>query len=80
MPKVKLNRPPADLIKALILERKNAYRLSDEEMAEKMGVSRGTYQRRIHRQSTADWPLGQITKLCRALDVPIEQLRDATRY
>lgn len=80
MPKTKLNRPPVDPIKALILERKNAYHLSDAEMAGKMGVSRGTYQRRIHREHTNDWPLGQITKLCRALDVPLEDLRGATHY
>ena len=80
MPKVKLNRRQADPIKALILERKNAYRLSDAEMAERMGVSRATYQTRINKQETKEWPLGQITKLCRALDVPIEELRAATRY
>ena len=80
MPRVKLNRPPVDPIKALILERKNACQLGDDQMAGKMGVSRSTYQKRINHQHTNDWPHGQITRLCRALDIPIQELRDATRY
>ena len=80
MPKVKLNRKPSDRIKALILERKNAEKLNDEQMAVRMGVSRATWQKRINHQHTDEWPLGQVMKVCKSLGIPIEEVRDATRY
>lgn len=80
MPKVKLCRAQTDPIKGLILERKHAWLWDDEKMAEKMGVSRATYQKRINHQHTNDWPHGQILRICKALDIPIQELRDATRY
>lgn len=80
MPRIKLNRPPADPVKAIMLERKNAMSMTNEELAAKVGLSRNTMQKHFREVHTDDWPFGQVKRICRVLGIPIQELRDATKY
>lgn len=76
MPKVKMCRPETDKIKALILERQNAYGYNQEKMAELSGYSRTTYIKMM-KAPTKTWKLQDILNLCRALDIPKDEVRAA---
>ena len=80
MPRVKLNEVARDMPKELILGQKHRYDFDDNKMAKLMGVSRATYSRRMNQQKTADWPLVELLKVCKGLNVPIDELREAIRY
>lgn len=80
MQRLRSSEPPKDTIKALILERKNAMRLSDEELSKRLGICRQTCSRLMSTKYTDDWSLGEIKKICRSLNIPIEELKDAVRY
>lgn len=74
MPRVKLNVPPVDPLKGVILERQKALRLSDRAMSAKLGLSNATYSNMM-RRSTDTWQLGQIKKTCSILGIEKEVLR-----
>ena len=80
MPRVKLLKKPSDPVKALLFEHKIALRLSDEQMAVKMGVSKSTYERRMHEQHTDQWSVGELKRLSHSLGVPMDELRGAIKY
>ncbi len=80
MPRVKLLKRPSDPVKALLFEHKIVLRLTDEEMARKMGVSKSTYERRMHEQHTDQWTVGELKQLSRSLGVPMDELRGAIKY
>lgn len=81
MPKTKLGkslRPKKDYIKALILERIDALKLADTDVAKIMGVSRSTYYKRM-RDGTDEWTLKEIKACCKAMDIELDELRGALR-
>lgn len=80
MPRVKLNEPARDRVKELILGQKHRCAFDDERMAKLMGVSRATYSRRMNQQKTTEWPLREVLRTCKQLNVPIDELREAIRY
>ena len=86
MPRTKLcdkysapKRPAPDYPKALILERMDAQRVTPDDMARALGLSRSTWFMR-RKQNTAEWPLGDLIKACRFLGVHPDDLRAAIRY
>ena len=78
MPRIKLGAPKRDYVMALILERKRALDLTDADIGAYLGVSRQTASRMMSKSSDL-WSLGDLKTLCRALGVPIEELRDAIK-
>lgn len=74
MPRVKLNVPPVDPLKGVILERQKALRLSDRAMSEKLGVSGATYSNMMRRPIDT-WSLEQIKRTCSILGIPKDTLR-----
>ena len=34
----------------------------------------------MNTKHTDDWSLGEIKKICRSLNIPVEELKDAVRY
>lgn len=68
-----------DYIKALILERQNALHLSRTEMAEIAWTSCNTFTRYMNQRHSDDWPLGMIKRLCVALGISENELRNAVR-
>ena len=66
-----------DPVKGLILERQVAYRKTDQELANVLGVSRQTFSRMIHNVHTEEWELGQIRKVLYALNVTPQQFANA---
>ena len=80
VPRLRASEPPKDPIKALILERKHALHLSDEELSKRLGICRQTCSRLMNAKHTDDWSLGEIKKICRSLNIPVEELKDAVRY
>lgn len=63
-----------DHMKALILERKNALKKTDRELAKVLKVSPRTMSRMM-AQHTDDWRLRDIRKLCWALGFTYEQFK-----
>lgn len=80
MPRVSLGQPKRDYAKALILERKDAYGYTDEQLGKMLGLSRQTFSRLLHTKHTDEWTVKQLTTICRKLGVPIEELRESIRY
>ena len=80
MPRLKVTEKRRDPIKALILERKLAYGISDDALAEKMGVCRQTMSVMLNRKHTDEWPLGAIKKACRILRITADELRSAVQF
>lgn len=81
MPKVSYCVPQKrrDPIKGLILEYKAIQKLSTNEIASKWGVSRVTCSKRLNEQHSDEW-LAEAKELCKKLNVPIEEFRQAVRY
>lgn len=79
MPRVKLNEKPRDRVKELILGEKNRLEYDNEQMARLMGVSKSTYERRMS-QTSDEWQMKELKKLCKALYIPVDELREAIRY
>lgn len=74
MPRVKLNVPPVDPLKGVILERQKALRLSNRAMSEKLGLSNATYSNMMQRP-TDQWQLDRLKKTCFVLGIDKDTLR-----
>ena len=73
MPYVKLSElsnPKKDRLKADLLERMDAYNMTNAQMAEAMQISRSTFQR-LMKAHTDEWTLEQITLAFRAVKTRI---------
>lgn len=80
MPRIRLNQPKRDYIKALILERKLAYGYTDVQLGKVVGVSRQTMSRLLKEKHTDEWELGQLKTMCRKLGISADELREAIKY
>jgi len=80
MPRLKATEKRRDPVKALMLERKQAYGISDEGMAEALGMCRQTLSVMLKRKHTDEWPLGQIKTACKLLRISAEELREAVKF
>ena len=71
MPRTKLDEiPEVDELKALILERKLAYKLSWEDIATKAKVISPTVLRKlVSTKRTEEWSPAYRTAVCRALGI-----------
>lgn len=84
MPKTNLGRNIADeKIVALIWGAKAVKGLTDEQLCEKASrgtvrLSRNTLTRR--KKKPEDFTIGELRRLGRVLDIPIDDLRAAMRY
>jgi len=63
-----MSKPRADRLKAELLERANAEGKTQEQIAEKMGISLSTYKRLL-KKHTGDWTIDQLTLALRAVDI-----------
>lgn len=79
MPRVNLGRKPNDeALVSLLWGRQAAAGMSIGTMAEKAGMTPQTL--RARKKSPQDFSLSELLKLGRALNIPIEDLRNAIRY
>lgn len=74
----RFSRPRRDPIKALIQDRIQGTRFSQENLAEVLDVCRATASTRMTRQHTEEWTLGEVKKLCSALKVEVDPNEAAT--
>lgn len=68
-----------DPVKGLILEYKNLNGLTESQLATAWGVSRSTCYTRLNKQHSDEW-LTEAKELCKKLNIPIEEFREAVRY
>lgn len=73
-----MKRPPQDKVKALILERKDALGLTNDDLGNMLGIKHKAMSRRMN-MSTKEW-LTEALVLCKALGVPLEDFRQAVTY
>lgn len=78
MPRLKSNRQ-RDPLKGLILEYKAQLGLSNKEMANIWKVSCVTCSKRLNDEHTDKW-LTEAKVLCKKMNVPIDEFRQAVRY
>lgn len=78
MPKVNIGKPKRDKLMELVLGRKAAMKISEEDMAIALGCSRSTLRKRFAAGSDS-WTVADIKVFSRVLDVPIEEMRAAIR-
>lgn len=71
--------PPYDPLKALVLERVHAMNYKQEDIAQIIGKTPNTVYSRL-KGSMREWRYGELLDLCKALDIPIEELRNAIKY
>jgi len=71
MPKIKpLYR---DKLKDRIKGEVAVHGLTQEQMADKMGISRSKWQHMMYGRTT-DWRIGDTVKACKVLDIPVSEL------
>ena len=63
-----LSKPKKDRLKADLLERMGAYKMTNAEMAAAMKISRSTFQRLL-KEHTDEWTVEQLTLAFRAVKV-----------
>lgn len=80
MPRLKSTEQRRDPIKAMILERKQAYGISDDALAACLGVCRQTLAVMLRRKHTDEWPLGQIKTACKLLRINADELRESVKF
>lgn len=69
-----------DKLKALILLRKKELGMTNQDIAEDVGITRQTFARMMCDRSTDDWAFGAIIAVCQALDVSPAAFYDAIEY
>lgn len=70
MPKTRFDKIARDPLKELVLGRKAAVRISEVNLAKKMGISTGRLRTMFSGPSDS-WKIGEVKALSRALDMPI---------
>lgn len=78
MPKTRFDTPKRDFPRELVLGRKAAAKLTADEIAKKMNINRSTFYYKLSCSSDT-WTLKDIKGFCRALDIPIDEMRQAIR-
>ena len=78
MPRTKFDKPKRDALMELILGRKAALKMSEEEMASKSGICRSTLRVRLNGSSDK-LTVGDLKAFSKALDIPIEEIRQAIK-
>lgn len=76
MPKTNIGKKKRDTLKELILGRKDALGLSDKDLAPKVGMHRTTLASKLASSSDC-LTIGELKQICRALDIPIDEVRAA---
>lgn len=79
MAKTKLGSAKRDPVKGLILEYKTINGLTVKQIAKAWGVSVVTCSKRLNEEHSDEW-LSEAKKLCRKLNIPIDEFRQAVRY
>lgn len=79
MPKVNLGKPKPDGLKELILGRKAALGLSFETLGQKCKMTE-PQMKYIMKKHSSMWPLEKVLPICKALDIPINEVRANIRY
>lgn len=79
MAKTKLGSAKRDPVKGLILEYKAINGLSTKELAKTWGTSVVTCSKRLNVEHSDMW-LAEAKTLCRKLNIPIDEFRQAVRY
>lgn len=74
MPRVNLNSPPSDPLRGMVLDRQYSYGKTQDDIAQVLGISRSTWNRML-RNGSATWTWEQVRKLCRYLDIPLNDAR-----
>lgn len=82
MPKVTYlgTQPRRDPIKDAILGQQKRLGKTDTEIAKYLNICRGTYNSRMNKLHTNDWPLGDVVALWHKLGLPIEELRANIKF
>lgn len=81
MPRVTycVHKKKRDPVKGLILEYKGLNGLNETQLAQTWGVSRATCSTRLNKLHSDEW-LTEAKELCKKLNVPIDEFREAVRY
>lgn len=74
MPKTRFDKIARDPLKEIVLGRKAAVRISEVNLAKKMGISTGRLRTMFSGPSDS-WKIGEVKALSRALDMPIDEFR-----
>ena len=69
-----------DKIKALILLKKKELNMTNQDIAEMVGITRQTFGRMMCDRSTDEWPFGDLVSVCQALDISQAAFYDAIEY
>lgn len=78
MPKTRFDRVKRDALLELVLGRKAMLKMSEDVLAEKMGVSRTTIRKRL-KDGSDSWTVADIKGFSKALEIPIEEMRSAIK-
>ena len=78
MPRTRFDKPKRDALMELILGRKAALKMSEEEMASKSGICRSTLRVRLNGSSDK-LTVGDLKAFSKALDIPIEEIWQAIK-
>lgn len=78
MPRTRFDKVARDPLKELVLGRKASVRISEVNLAKKMGISTGRLRTMFSGDSGA-WKIREAKALARALDIPIEEIRQSIR-
>ena len=69
-----------DKLKALILLKKKELNLTNQDIAEEVGITRQTFGRMMADKTTDDWKLGDVVNVCHALGITEAAFREAVEY
>lgn len=78
MPKTRFDRVKRDALLELVLGRKAMLKMSEDVLAEKMGVSRTTIRKRL-KDGSDSWTVADIKGFSKVMEIPIEEMRSAIK-
>ena len=78
MPKTRFDRVKRDALLELVLGRKAMLKMSEDVLAEKMGVSRTTIRKRL-KDGSDSWTVADIKGFSKVMEIPIEEMRQAIK-
>lgn len=79
MPKTRFDRVKRDALLELVLGRKAMLKMSEDVLAEKMGVSRTTIRKRL-KDGSDSWTVADIKGFSKVMEIPIEEMRSAIKH